>query len=103
MQIGEVVCDVKGQVVVSIVRTNLAKQAHGEWPEGSFGWLAGDSGDVIFGGMGFLEPMLLPSLFVLLAFPTVLFKTAVLSSFLQSCPSLAFHSVAPSSWTPQPT
>lgn len=73
--------DVKGQVVVSIAKTNSVEQADGEWPEGSFGWLAGESGDVMFWGMGFLEPMLLPSFFVL-AFPIVLFKTVVLSNFL---------------------
>lgn len=44
--------DVKGRVVVSIVKTNSAKQADGECPEGSFGWLAGESGDVIFLGDG---------------------------------------------------
>lgn len=39
------------------------------------GWLAGESGDVIFWRMGFLELILLPGLFVLLAFPIFLFKT----------------------------
>lgn len=56
-----------------------------------------------FWGMGFLEPMLPPSLFVLLAFPIVLFTTVVLSSFLQSFPSFTFVSVVPSSRTLQPT
>ena len=41
IQIHKVIYNVKGQVVVSIVKTDSGKQADGEWPEGSFGWLAG--------------------------------------------------------------
>ena len=87
LRISKFTYNIKGQVVVSVMKTNSVDQVDGHWPDCV---LARACGHVILWLMAVLELMLLSCLFVLLSFPILLFKAALLPGFLQSFPSF-FH------------